>query len=651
MTKEEEENTDEEKADSEDYAGKTAKEITQQVKDEHKLCWSHTQSKRTESLKRLKLFNNQKRDKEAVGDPLLFTVFQTVLAELYTDRLSSVAQGAEEGDDEAAENLTAMMEFDHNLMEKDEIDYEWDWDACFFGRGFLFLNEFDRDKTVPVSEVIDPMIMIRDPQATSMNGNQQGKGKARFWGREIELTKSEMKDNGNFINLDKLKKDNDLESMSSEARSARREAQGKEDTKVTEEALDENYRYQLVEWWTHIGGKKYRITVGNNKKLIVRFKEFKEDKWPVIDRPLFPMSHDWDGVSIPDLIEDKQRARSVMINLGMESAKADLYPMYLFNKKKIDVEQNLDFEFNKMIPIKGDTANAMIPIQKSVFHQQVNLIMNILDTAAQKSVAAPEVSQGVQPGQARTLGETEHILAGKNVRHSLSSKIWGWSEKRFWQQWYWIYKRDFENSIGKKLLRIQGPLNVAWRKLTKENFITDTDPDIKIESMEQVEAERQVKFRDFSAFAQIAMQNPETNRAYVLRKLGKISRATKAELTLMFPPTIDELRAEDENRKIENGNLPKIDFYDEDNIHLEMHNKAPNNAAKISHMEAHKAMMFIKKKRPELMPMPEESPSGQKDAGGFSPVNAGGTGGRAERVNAPAKAPQENNQLEQNNEQ
>jgi hypothetical protein len=612
--------------------------IVNQVDTEFILSWEHTQSKRTESLKRLKLFNNQKRDKAKVGDPLLFTVFQTVLAELYTDRLSSVAQGAEEGDDDAAESLTAMMEFDHGVMEKDELDYEWDWDTCFFGRGFLFLNEFDRDKNVPVSEVIDPMIMIRDPRATSMNGNQKGMGKARFWGREVGLTEGEMKNNGDYFNLDNLKKDKDDKSMSDEARSARREAQGKEDTKYKEEALDENYEYQLLEWWTHVDGKKVVITLANNRKLVVRYKELKEDKWPVIDRVLFPMAHEWDGVSIPDLIEDKQRARSVMINLGMESAKADLYPMYLFNKKKIPVEQNLDFEFNKMIPINGDTANAMTPIQKSVFHQQVNLILNILDTAAQKSVAAPEVAQGVQPGKERTLGETELVMAGKNVRHSLSAKIWGWSEKRFWQQWYWIYKRDFKDDIGKKLLRIQGPLNVAWRELTKENFITEIDPDFFIESMEQVEMERQVKFRDFSAFAQIAMQDPNTNRQYILRKLGKISRATKAELMLMFPQTIDELRAEDENKKIELGKLPKIDFYDDDIVHMEIHNKSSNNAAKIAHIEAHKVIMFIKKKRPELMPMPEEP--GQKEIGGYSPVNAG----NAQQASAPRAMPDNNSE-------
>lgn len=602
--------------------------IIRQANDEFSLAWDYCFSKRTEQLKRLKLFNNQKRDKSKVGDPLLFTVFQTILAELYDDKLSAVARGREEGDDEVAENQTAVMSFDYDLMEKDQTDYEWDWDACFFGRGHLLLNEFDRDNTCPVGEVMDPMTLIRDPRATSMNGNQKGYGKARFWGREIGLAKWEMEENGNYINLDKLLKDKDDKSLSDEARAARREAQGNEDTKYKEEALDENYEYQLLEWWTHYKGKKVVITLANNRGLVVRYQVLKEDKWPVIDRVVFAMAHDWDGVSIPDLIEDKQRARAIMINLGMESAKADLYPMYLFDKKKISVDTNLDFAFNKMIPINGPTDGAMVPVQKSVFNQHVNLILNILDVAAQKSVAAPEVSQGVQPGQQRTLGETQLVMAGKNVRHSLAAKIWGWSEKRFWQRYWQIYKRDFKDGIDEKVIRIAGPLNDSWRKLAKDNFISESDPDIKIEGAIEAELERRAKFADFQAFAQMAIQDPNANRRYILRKIGKISRATKAELTLMFPPTIDELRAEDENAQIEEGKLPKIDFYDDDIIHLEIHNKTTNNAAKLAHIEIHKHMMFLKKKRPDLQPIqPTQQNQGQETMGGYSPVSAGGGAG------------------------
>ena len=75
-----------------------------------------------------------------MGDPLLLTVFQTVFAALYDDRLSVEFEGKEEGDTDTAENLTDLAEHDYCVMQKDEADYEWIWDACFFGRGLQLLN-------------------------------------------------------------------------------------------------------------------------------------------------------------------------------------------------------------------------------------------------------------------------------------------------------------------------------------------------------------------------------------------------------------------------------------------------------------------------------------------------------------------------------
>lgn len=82
------------------------------------------------------------------------------LRALYDDRLSVEFEGNEEGDTDTAENLTDLAEHDYRVMQKDEADYESIWDACFFGRGLLLLNEFDRSKGVmaPVTEVIDPLM-------------------------------------------------------------------------------------------------------------------------------------------------------------------------------------------------------------------------------------------------------------------------------------------------------------------------------------------------------------------------------------------------------------------------------------------------------------------------------------------------------------
>jgi hypothetical protein len=137
-----------------------------QVKAEHDLCWQSQQSKIQESLRQLKLYNNQARDKSKVGDPLLFTVFQTNFSALYSDILTAVFEGNEEGDADQAENFTDLAEHDYRVMQKDEIDHDWIWDACFCGRGLLLLHEFDRSKDImaPVPEVMDPMTFPARPE-------------------------------------------------------------------------------------------------------------------------------------------------------------------------------------------------------------------------------------------------------------------------------------------------------------------------------------------------------------------------------------------------------------------------------------------------------------------------------------------------------
>src|SRR4026207_674432 len=100
-----------------------------QIEAEHDIADKFMQPKRAKWLKRRKLYTNQARDESKVGDPLLFTVFQTVFAALYDDRLNVEFEGNGEGDTDTADNLTALAEHDYRVMQKDEADYEWIWDA------------------------------------------------------------------------------------------------------------------------------------------------------------------------------------------------------------------------------------------------------------------------------------------------------------------------------------------------------------------------------------------------------------------------------------------------------------------------------------------------------------------------------------------
>ena len=58
----------------------TQQRIIKQVNEEYSLAFQYNEAKRAMMLARLKIYNNQRRDADAVGDPLMFTVFNTIHA-------------------------------------------------------------------------------------------------------------------------------------------------------------------------------------------------------------------------------------------------------------------------------------------------------------------------------------------------------------------------------------------------------------------------------------------------------------------------------------------------------------------------------------------------------------------------------------------
>ena len=611
---------------------KTQKRVLKQIEDEFQVCKTFNESKRKKNLARLKLYNNQMREDKAVGDPLMFTVFNTVHASLYDDRLLASWEGrGGRGDDDVEDNLNALADFDYDVMQKAELDYKWNWDAEFFGRGLISLESFDRSegKMCPVPEYIDASTFIRDPRATSVNGDMQGKGAMRFGGREVGATYYELKGLSGYFNINALRKDKETNNLTDEMREAHRIAQGLESFPNKEESLGkyDNYEFRLLDWYTTIQGQKYLITVGNNRSVIIRMKKLDyNDKWPILDRALYPMASNWDGVSIPDLTEDKQRARAVLLNIAMESAKSEVTPSYLFDQTKITNKNDLNFKINKFVGVNGSIADAIAPIQKSTAHQYANLIMDILDQSVQRATGATELRQGIQSKTERTLGEQELAAAGGDKRFSMTAKIYGWSERAFWRQWYVLYKKHFKEDIDEKVIRIQGALAPIWRPLTRENIISAVDPDVKIESKLISEAKRQRELQGFSNFATMAIADPDANKRFIQKRMGRLTGMTKEEIDLSFPPTVDELQAEDENVLLNEGKLPKISLTDDHLTHIDIHSKANQNAESVTHILAHKKAMLVKRDRPDLFP-PKQ---------GISPVSATGAGAGGNKNVQPA---------------
>lgn len=594
------------------------KELIDQVVSEFNVSYWFMKPKWDEWALRLKLYNNQKRDKSAVGDPLLFTIHQTVLASLYDDRLSVKFDPREAGDTDTAENLNDLAEYDYEEMEKDVADYTWDWDASFFGRGLMMLMEFDRNKKCPVPENWDPMVTLRDPRAKSVNGDKKGRGRARWIGREIRLTKDDMKDAGYFFNYEKLKTDStDINSLADANTRLRNEAQGYADTQTPEPLTGDNATCRVLEWITHYKGKVVIVCLADDKTKVVRYTELSTKKIPILDRPLYPMANDWDGVSIPDLVEDKQRARAKLTNLGIKVAEAGLYPMYLFDTTRIKNKADLNYQQNKFIGVDGNPTGAVQILQKDQIKSDVSFILNTLDVSAQKATATPDIQQGTVGADKRTATELNIVNQKVDTRYSLSAKIFGWSEKRFWQDWYSLYKLHFVEGMDEKVIRVKGVLGAKFRPLRRENIIANVDPDVIVKSRILAEAENYAQYQIFRSYVQTIAQDPTVNLRYAEKKLGKLSGVKQDEINQIFPPTIDELMAEDENAKLEANEIAMVSADDNHQVHLEIHNKLSDTPAKYAHIQAHKKAMVIIKKNPNLVPpaMNEMNPTGGAGVG------------------------------------
>ena len=579
--------------------------ILQQVQTEYTTGYNFMRPKIQEGLKRLKLYNNQLRDKDKVGDPLIYTIFQAIFSVLWLDRLEVEFSGREEGDNDMADNLNVLAEYDYDDMEKAEHDYDWIFDAMAFGRGLSYFNEFDFDSKTPIAQVWDPLTFIRDPDAKSVRGDRLGDGKLRYGYREVWKMKEEMKGNPQYFNLGLLKKDSltQYQSLLAEAEQARNTAQNRQN----QVSRGESGGYRIRQGFTMIDGVFHLVEMGNQGNLLIRLEPLLERNKPIkfiplIDRAFSPIAHDWDGVSIFDILEDKQRFRAALVNVIGEGARADVYPMRLFDKNKVPKELDKSYAMNKWLAVNGPVGDAVQTLQPAGYIQKAQFILEFLDTSAQKALATSEIQQGVPSSKSRPLGETELVASKSEGRYSLAARIFGLSEKRFWRRWYEIYDRDFED-IGKKSIRLTGAFGSQWREIDREGIITGhpLGPDIKIESRVISQAAKQRTYIQFKDYFQFAFQYPDADKLYGLRKLGRLF-VKKDEVERILPLNIDERKAREENDKL-NENEPQPVLPEQDHIvHLREHAACKDTPAVRVHIKAHDYALMVKRNQPELFP-------------------------------------------------
>lgn len=588
-----------------DLSTEQVKALTAQVQSEYTIAYDYLQPRYNLWDKRLKLYNNQKRDAKNVGEPMLFTVLDTLLSSLLDDKMVVSFIGREDGDQRVEKDLNLLAQYDYELMDKGELDHSVLWDALFFSYGLIDMTGFDWDKKVPMPYAIDPLKFLYDPKGSTIDGNKNGKGGMRFLGQEMYLTQRELEAmEGVYFNIDQIKNREDSNDRMQEVYEARAEAMGAEAGNKDEAIVGENKQFKLVEWRTWFEGKRVLATFANDKSLLVRVEEIKGDSWGVIAKRIWRQSHQFQGTSVGDLVEDKQRMKAILLNTGLKSLQSSLYPNYIYNSQVIKNKKDLTHKgFNKYIPSDGPVNNVVAPLPKDrVDYGFYSYLFNALDVSAQKSTATPELQQGIASQQQRTLGELNIIQGNVNTRYSSLVKSLLVGEKKFWQRWYFLYKEYFKSGIAEKILRLSGTTAPKFRKLTRDNIIaTKADPDVRIESEVIGAQERQRKLAQLMQVVEMIAQDPGVDRRFLMKKVTRDAGLTPDEVDAIFPMTVDERTATKENEMLNNNKLPEVRKEDNHVMHLRIHGEANATKATYAHIEMHHKLLMMQTTNPELM--------------------------------------------------
>lgn len=607
MAKQIVDNADDEKKEGEfpvtDFmgTGMSKGDILEQVQAEITESLNYVRSKRQIFRDRIKLYNNQRKQRNKIGIMTLYNTMNTLMALSYTDELSVAFGGKGFAGSDIAENIELLAKSDNEDMEMDVLNYIKEWDRFFFGVAIRLVHGYDESNQTPIVESMDPLCWLPDPQGGLRPRN------FRYFGFEVEMSKGELTEDRGFFNTECLTPSQTADDETQQTKDAYAEAQGLDP--VLRQKVRPEYEgsiYNLVHWYTHLNGKKYLLTLSEDRSEIVRLerikpvyeKEKKDERyneWGLVLNYFSPERNNPFGTSVGDLVEDKQRAKSILANLLLGLVKSQLYPMYLYDRDRILNRRDLDFSYNKMIGVRGGVDGAVAVMNKapSQFADTQN-VSQMLDKETSLSTGASSVQSGVTSDTTATLGENQMVQANANIRFALGNKINGWGEKQFWKLWYRCYVQFF-GKAEEKIIEVTDAFGVQSLTLYRDQFVIEKSPKIiiksRLESMAQMAQDRV----GFDAVAPLILQDPtmpQVSRKYTQRHMLKLHGLSREQISVIAPMTPDEMDAHNENLLLARNETVKIEVGEDHLSHIVIHMTGPNSNAKRAHILAHK-MAYI----------------------------------------------------------
>ena len=575
----------------------------QDIRSKYEESFEFLQQRKRRQVSQLVLLNNLNRGDQNIASTLLITLFQRIMSSLYDDKIQVKFLPSQGILQDQINSYNVLAQSDYLEMDKAKLDYDWTWDSLFFGQGFLETLRFNKKRKIIEPSVINPLAFGYDPYFEEA---QQW----RYYWKWVNKNKYELKKLIKAGVITGVKRIEDIPSGVDtylwDYKIKRDEAK-----KGTAMATDTKAGdvYQILEFYGYDDktGEKTVYWVDKDFSVIL-FKQKLDlqdgeqivtpdgktidtgSRWPIVVKQAFREPHSSIQFSVADLLEDKHRAKSVLLNLAYIAAKDRANPLYLYNPDKVnDVTQLFNRQIAQHIPV-NDVEMAIAPLNKdNPMDAGLLNFISILTTEANEPIGTGTTSQPEPRKLSNTATEAAIDQQLNDMAQSLQSKVMQFGESEFWSHWFHRYKR-YGKEFGSKMANIVGVKGVKTQEIKMSEFNTDFPPQVQVYSAKEAEYKNLVKRRDFiNLYPQLA----QTLGLDGMRNFNKhiffpLMLEDPSTIDLMFPDTLDEMRAIEENEMLKENKYPKVSQSDDHLTHIYMHQMVmPKTLATWFHIAEH----------------------------------------------------------------
>ena len=521
-------------------------EILNQVLEEKQLSKDFVDAKRDLFRDRLSLYTNVADQEHKIYVRLIRSVMQTLMGLYYTDEITTKFAWRQLWDDEYADNLNKLAEFDQEEMRLPQINYDTQWNRLFYWVGIRVFDYWDEFKKVPVFKSVDPITWYPDPLGYMDNH--------RWHGFESEVCDYELVDSI-YMNLDKISPTNSDEIDKVRANMAEARKLDQTDGQVLPSPI-----YNIYNHYTTIKGKQYLITLANDDSLIIRFEEitpvYEEEKasgrvnYPVVLNYYEPFKWDPFGISIPDILEDKQRANQLFLNLNRIKAEHEAWwDTFLVDTNAIsnlnDLKQHTFWPKYVRANNLRDNPNPIKAVEKGSIKQDAYNMPNVIGQQATSDIWLDERSLWISPAASLSATENQRVQKNANIKLILNNTINQWWEKAFWKLWLRAYY-EFFDFTDEKNIKLNNSFGNTLITIKRADINTSENIDIKVINKSQESELREKDKLALLTIAELVLQDPASpniSKTFAKRQIAKANWLDMDKISILFPASPEEMDA------------------------------------------------------------------------------------------------------------